>query len=135
MPYTIGCRMHTHKNKNVIDGIYTFSTYGFPFILGDQLVRDYNALDDEQIKDVTYHMYYCHTAQDAEKLCQRLIKTYHNEFKKSATAQGDKDMSAFAFYPIKINSPKLPVRYDRKTIKRTRNSDNTYLCEMRRKKK
>ena len=131
MPYTIGVRMHIARNTNLIDGIYTFSTYGFPFVLTQDEINKYNNVySKDDIKKVDYHIYYCETAKDAEELCKALRKSYRYEFKNNAKRQNDKDMSAFRFYPIKINSPKFPIRYDKSTIQRASIKNNRLLCKV-----
>lgn len=135
MPYTIGVKMHTNRSKDIIDGVYAFSTYGFPIVMSQKIVNEYNNCSSKEIKEKNYSIYYCKTPNDAEELCKSLRKSYRSEFKNNAKRQGDENMSDFKVYPIKLNSPKFPFRCDLSSLKEIKKSGKRYLCKILPKKK
>ena len=105
MRYIIGSRI-PGSDGNIVDGLYAYDkSYGLAFILTEGNRTKY--------KDGLIEVF--DSIEDVNEQLNRLRHAYHNEFKGRAKKL-NVDMSAFKFYPLRLDSSNLS--YIRLTKKR-----------------
>lgn len=98
MRYAIGCEMKAKEaryNKKDCNGIYTFDSLGFPYILTEDSVKE-----SKQI-----HLPVFETAEEAKNYAQRLARSFRRD---DVAFQEGKSKFIRNFYPVKIDSLNFP---------------------------
>ena len=100
MRYTIGATL-PDKNGKILDGIYTYSSWGLPKVLSLEYLKDKakNAKNDIRLPVI-------YTLEDAKDYLEFLNKEYKNNFKERSKRTGN-SRENYKFFLLKLDSLKF----------------------------